>query len=214
MSHQPFLSAGHQTLFPKMSHRCFNKKKKLGAFYLPVFPQASLIPLISFASSCHASQSLWWACLPVYNTWRYSFFFFLFLPLLPKVWVLWTRLSGGELPWNLDRQSPVWSHLLRRGGTEGPRKLHESAPEDWGHSGDAYRGSGKACSRVHKWYRVSKSGRFLKMLTRQRGKTRKNGFDLQDWLRNAHMNYGSTAAPGFEKKYKEHRQDCINECFI
>lgn len=170
-----FSQLGIKHYFPKCHCVVLIKKIELGAFILPVFPRASLIPLISFASSCQASLTLWWACLPVYNTWRYSFIF-LFLPLLPKVRVLWTRLSGGELPWNLDRQSPVWSHLLRRGGAEGPRKLHENAPEDWGHSGDAYRGSGKACSRGHKWYRVSKSGLFLKMLTRQRGKTGKKWF--------------------------------------
>lgn len=62
-----------------------------------------------------------------------------------QVRVLWTHLSGGELPWNLNWQPPIWSHLLRRRGTEGPWKLHESTPQNWRHSGDAYRGSGKSC---------------------------------------------------------------------
>lgn len=63
----------------------------------------------------------------------------------PQVWILWTRLCGGELPWNLNRQSPVQSHLLWRRSAERPWKLHESTAQNWRHTGDAYRGSGKRC---------------------------------------------------------------------
>lgn len=70
---------------------------------------------------------------------------------LPQVRVLRTRLPGGELPGNLHRQPPVRPHLLRRRSTEGPWKLHESAAEDWRHSGDAHRGSGKNQQPGRRW---------------------------------------------------------------
>lgn len=73
-------------------------------------------------------------------------FFVFFLVAFLQVWVLWTRLCGGKLPWNFNRQSPIRSHLLRRRRAKRPWKLHESTAQNWRHSCDAYRGSGKWCT--------------------------------------------------------------------
>lgn len=95
------------------------------------------------------------------KTWFYSLPVWLFLS---QVWVLWTCLCGGELPWNLHRQPPVRSHLLWRWSAKGPWKLHESTAQNWRHSGDAYRGSGKCCKSPD-WYEIDTLWLLLKMLT-------------------------------------------------
>lgn len=60
-----------------------------------------------------------------------------------QVWVLWTRLCGGELFRDLIGQSPVRSHLLRGRGTEGSWELHEDPAQSGWHSCNANWGSGE-----------------------------------------------------------------------
>lgn len=62
---------------------------------------------------------------------------------------------------------------------------------------------------------AQKPGPLLKNTRKHlKGQKTQPGFDLQDWLRNAHIKYGSTIPPGFEKMLKEHRQGRIHQCFI
>lgn len=111
----------------------------------------------------------WWAWKEGKICFLWSFIvFFVSSFSLPfsQVWVLWTRLCGGELPWNLNRQSPIRSHLLWRRSAERPRKLHESTAQNWRHSCNAYRGSGM-CYTPSEWYRISTSWLLFEMLTHE-----------------------------------------------